>query len=100
MKQILVDLASNSDREFTLIMENNRTQYICEIYSFQFFAALSDIKSYFCDTSKWTDKVLQLSNLQLTLYYHWQNIITSIENDIINAEKIMKNTKKNDDNDD
>ncbi|CAG8696218.1 11807_t:CDS:1, partial [Funneliformis caledonium] len=46
------DLASNSDREFTPIMENNRTQYVCETYPFQFFAALGDIKSYFRDTSK------------------------------------------------
>ncbi|CAG8619643.1 8579_t:CDS:1, partial [Funneliformis caledonium] len=96
----LFDLTSNSDHEFTPIMENNRTQYVCKTYLFRFFTALGDIKSYFCDTSKWTDKILWLSDLQLTSYYYWQNIITNIENGIINAEKIMKNTKKNDDNDD
>jgi hypothetical protein len=95
----LFELASDSDREFTPIMDNNRTQFVCETYPFRFFAALGDVKSYFRGTSKWTDKVLWLSDLQLTSYYHWQDIITNVENSIVNAEKVMKNTKKNDDND-
>ncbi|CAI2193226.1 9345_t:CDS:2, partial [Funneliformis geosporum] len=48
----LFDLASNSDCEFTLVMENNRIQFVCEAYLFRFFATLGDIKSYFYNTSK------------------------------------------------
>ncbi len=57
----LFDLASNFDHEFTLIMENNRTQYVYETYPFQFFAALGNIKSYFRGVTsvKW----LQLPNV-------------------------------------
>jgi hypothetical protein len=75
-------------------MANDEAQFACEVYLFQFFAALGDIKTIFCDTSKWTDRILWLSDLQLTSYYHWQNIIVSVENSIVNAEKIMKNAKK------
>ncbi|CAG8823921.1 15253_t:CDS:1, partial [Gigaspora rosea] len=52
----LFDLAPNSDREFTPIIDSNRTQFVCEAYPFRFFVALDDVKSYLHGTSKWTDK--------------------------------------------
>ncbi|RIB23654.1 hypothetical protein C2G38_2170550 [Gigaspora rosea] len=42
----LFELAPNSDREFTPIIDSNRTQFVCEAYPFRFFAALGDVKSY------------------------------------------------------
>ncbi|CAI2194588.1 1599_t:CDS:2, partial [Funneliformis geosporum] len=84
------------------VVAKNNTQFtcICEIYSFQFIAALGDIETTFHGISKWMGKKLWLTNLQLTSYYYWQNNIIDIEKSIINAEKIMKNMKKNDINDD
>lgn len=46
------------------------------------------------------DKKLWLSDLQLTLYYHWKNVIDNVENSIVNVEKIMKNAKNQDNNED
>ena len=54
----LFDQVSDSNREFAPILTNDRVQFACEMYPFQFFAALNDIKTVFCGTSKWINKRL------------------------------------------
>ncbi|PKY37582.1 hypothetical protein RhiirA4_450455 [Rhizophagus irregularis] len=95
----LFDQSPDSNRKFIPITATNRAQFTCEVYSFRFFAALGDIETTFYGKSKWMDKRLWLSDLQLTSYYYWKDNIANIENSIISAEKIM-NTKKQDKNDD
>lgn len=87
----------DSNHEFLPIIAKNRAQFACEAYSFRFFAALGNIETTIHGTSKWMDKRLFLSDLQLTSYYYWKNNVIGIENSIINAENIMKNAKKQDD---
>ncbi|CAB4409103.1 unnamed protein product [Rhizophagus irregularis] len=95
----LFDQSPDSNRKFIPITATNRAQFTCEVYSFRFFAALGDIETTFYGKSKWMDKRLWLSDLQLTSYYYWKDNIANIENSIISTEKIM-NTKKQDKNDD
>ena len=96
----LFDQSPDSDRNFIPIIAKNRAQFICEAFSFRFFAALGNIETTFYGASKWMDKKLWLSDLQLTSYYFWKNNVANIENSILNAEKIMKITKKQDINND
>lgn len=93
----LFDQSPDSDRKFIPITAKNSAQFTYETYSFRFFAALGDIETTFYGTSKWMGKRLWLSDLQLTSYFYWKNNIANIENSIINAEKIMKQDKNNDD---
>jgi len=94
------DQSEFSDREFIPITAKNKVQFACEAYSFRFFAALGDIETTFHGTSKWMDKRLFLSDLQLTSYYYWKSNVIDIENSITNAENIMKSMKKQDTNND
>ncbi|CAI2179059.1 9204_t:CDS:2 [Funneliformis geosporum] len=50
----LFNIIPNFNHKFILIIANDRIQFACEVYIFQFFATLGDIKTVFNGVSKWT----------------------------------------------
>ncbi|CAI2197083.1 6553_t:CDS:2, partial [Funneliformis geosporum] len=67
----LYNVKSDSACEFTPIINQNRTQFICEFSSFRFVAHLGSVSEEYHRASHWLGKMIKLGDLQYATYFHF-----------------------------